>query len=117
MWKTGVLESRHGSFTGSLREFARARPVLEKCEAKSALITGITQELLKYATKRGKARRNPERYCYLIADGAAQPAHGRLHLIYNQAAMREERLKIRLISTKEHLQIPNYLLMFDELKN
>ncbi len=95
-------------------ELARAGLDLNKCDllkkAKAAHIKHVMQERLEYASKRDRARRNPEKYCSFIVDGADQSAYGLPHLIYNTKSMRGERLKVRLIGLKEHLPIPNIFL-------
>lgn len=87
-------------------------------KAKSVHIEYVMQERLEYAAKRDKAKRNPEKYCSIIIDGADQSAYGLSHLIFNTKSMRGEKLKVRLIGIKEHLPIPNvfFYLMTEEFE-
>ncbi len=95
-------------------ELARAGLHLVKCQTlkkgQSSAYKIRYARRLEYASKRDKARRNPDSFCSLIVDGADQSAYGLPHLVYTTKAMRGDRLRVRLIGVKEHLPIPNIFL-------
>lgn len=62
----------------------------------------MQRERLQYAIQREKATRDPSDFCSIIIDRADQATYGLPHLLYNTKSMRGDKLKVRMISVKDH---------------